>query len=396
MARSSEPVGRFWTLVWILAASGLLGAQAIELKRWSPSEEEAPREGILSPADKTLLGDLPLKRYILVHRQFEGQAVAVEIFNFGNANHAADPAGDSAAFSFFTFLQQDGAKPYADQADCFVQNSELIFRQGAKVVRSVFPDLRRAKLSVYLPWLREQYKGKAPIPELYLKLPSENRIWSGRRFLVRDYQVRLLWPDLPPGLFTLDRDPRMEAGPKLYVARYRDAGAEYWAGWLVGAARPDAQAPDFSKLDGFRADGSGQAVLHLRRCDGAFSLYLGPERAGIGELLDLFGKRFRGRMVGDEFDPGRFFRRDEYSYGDILINGFKIVFLVLAAAVTLGVLAALAIRGAKKAFRRKLDLEDETVVHLHLDELRTDGKKPETSTGESGYNSRKGGPHGGT
>ena len=85
----------------------------------------------------------------------------------------------------------------------------------------------------------------------------------------------------------------------------------------------------------------------------------------------------------EEIDTNRFFRRDNFTYSDLLLSGFKMVFLILAAAFVLGALAGLAIRGAKRALRRKLDLEDESVVHLGLDGLPAGGKKPETSRDES-------------
>jgi hypothetical protein len=135
-------------------------------------------------------------------------------------------------------------------------------------------------------------------------------------------------------------------------------------------------------------------VLRLRGIEGAYSLYLGPERPEIGSLLDELDRLYRHQVAGGEIDPARFFRRDEYTYGDVLVGGFKIVFLVLVAAFATGTIAALAIRGVKKALRRKTDLADEQVIHLKLDGRPAPGKKPETSPRDSGYNTSTGGAHG--
>ena len=387
MARRSERARLTWLLAVLLVAAPGLAAQTIDLKGWTPADTEAPREGVLSPQDKILLGDLPLKRYIQVPRRFEGQDILVHIYIFDRPAGDAGPAGESAALSFFTFLQSDGAKPFNEQADCFIQGHELVFRQGSRVIRSVFPDLRRAKLSIYLPWLREQFKQKAPLPELFLRLPSKNRIWPSRRYVVRDFQVRLLWPELPPDAFGLQPDSRPAderlPGPALLVARYRDAPGDYWAGWLVGGIGPSGAAKDYAALDGRIVDPARQAVLRIRRCESLYSLYVGPERPDIGSILNSLDQGSRGRQPVEEIDPGQFFRRDNFTYSDLLLSGFKMVFLILAIAFVVGALAGLAIRGAKRALRRKMDLEDESVVHLGLDGLPAGGKKPETSRDKS-------------
>ncbi len=387
MARPGNRSRLPWLLALLLAVSSGLAAQAVDLKSWTPADTEAPREGVLSPQDKVLLGDLPLKRYILVPRRFEGQDVQIHIYVFDQPAVDADPAGTRAALSFFTFLQSEGAKPYNEQADCFIQEHELVFWQGNRVIRSVFPDLRRAQLSVYLPWLREQFKQPVPLPDLFLRLPADHRVWSSRRFVVRDFQVRLLWPEAPPGLFELQPDPRFKdpqvPRPSLLVARYQDALGEYWAGWGGGGAGPSRPSRDFTGLDGTLIDPARRIVLRVRRCDSENSLFIGPERPDIPQILDGLDRRYRSDQVVEEIDPKRFFRRDYFTYSDLLLTGFKMVFLILAVAFVLGALAGLAIRGAKRALRRKLDLEDESVVHLGLDGLPVRGKKPETSHDES-------------
>ena len=395
MARLSDRHRLPWLLGLLLAAAPGLAAQAVELKSWTPADTQAPREGVLSQRDKVLLGNLPLKRYIQVLRRFEGQDVQVHIYIFDQPMVEANPAGLVAALSFYTFLQSDGAKPYDEQADCFIQGNELVFWQGARVIRSEFPDLRRAKLSVYLPWLREQYKQSAPLPDLFLRLPPDHRIWPSRRFLVRDFQVRLLWPESLPGLFELQPDPRFKdpqhPRPSLLVAQYRDAMGEYWAGWGGGGEGPSQPGKDYTNLDGRIFEQSKQTILRVRRCDSRNILYIGPERPDIGKILDLFERSDRSDRVDGEIDPKRFFRRDNFTYSDLLLTGFKMVFLILAAAFVLGALAGLAIRGVKRLLRRKMDLEDESVVHLGLDGLPVTGKKPETSKGESRYNTPSGG-----
>jgi hypothetical protein len=388
MAKRSERARLPWLLALLLAAAPGLAAQTIDLKGWTPADTEAPREGVISQQDRILLGDLPLKRYIQVPRRFEGQDVQVHIYMFDPPAAGADGAGDPAAFSFFTFLQSDGAKPYEGQADCFIQERELVFWQGSRVVRSVFPDLRRAKLSVYLPWLREQFKEKVPLPEKFLRLPSADRIWPTRRLVVRDFQVRLLWPELPPGLFGLHPEtPQANAprssGSALMVARYGDTRGEYWAGWVGGGAGPSGSTKDFMALDGRVVDPEQRTILRIRRCGPDNSLYLGPDRPDLGRILDRLDRSYRSDRIVEEIDPGRFFRRDNFTYSDLLLSGFKMVFLILAAAFVLGALAGLAIRGAKRALRRKMDLEDESVVRLGLDGLPVEGKKPETSRDES-------------
>lgn len=398
MARRSERARLAWLLAVLLMAAPGLAAQTIDLKGWTPADAEAPREGTLSPQDKILLGDLPLKRYIQVPRRFEGQDILVHIYIFDQPAVDADAAGAELALSFFTFLQSEGAKPYDEQADCFIQGQELVFWQGTRVIRSVFADLRRAKLSVYLPWLREQYRQSVPLPDLFLRLPSDQRIWSSRRFVVRDYQVRLLWPESPPGIFELQPDPRFKDAeitrPSLLVARYQDAQGEYWAGWGGGGAGPSKYPKDYTPLDGRVVDPGKGIILKVRRCDSTNSLYIGPERPGVGKILDLLDRSYRSDRVVGEIDPKRFFRRDNFTYSDLLFSGFKMVFLILAVAFVAGALAGLAIRGGKRLLHRKLDLEDERVVHLRLDGLPAAGKKPETSRDESRYNTRSGGANG--
>jgi hypothetical protein len=128
MARRSESLRLPWLLAVLLAATAGVPAQTIDLKGWTPADTEAPREGVLSAADKTLLGDLPLRRYIQVPRHFEGQDLSSGSI-FWKPGDGSNPArcrlSDSSPSCRAT------AQAVLGPADCFIQELSW-FSGGAR------------------------------------------------------------------------------------------------------------------------------------------------------------------------------------------------------------------------------------------------------------------------
>lgn len=313
---------------------------------------------VLSPGDRSLLEPLPLLNRIETERTFDGQNLRIQILQFSSPE---------SAFSAFTCLQRSGAKSYEGLADCVVQEQEMVSWKGTRVTRTSFPDIARAHLSTYARWIRDQFRQTYPIPQLYLKFPSQSLLAPSRRYLVRDFQVGGVWAGFPPGFFSLDR------GNRLIVGHYRSPQHEYWGGWLIAANGPAGRK--LAPMDGYVPDDSQNWVFRIR-CDGnVCSVYLGPDVPRLAaDALREFQECARGDPLTAEVDTNQFFRRDQYTYPDVILTGFRLVFFLLTGAFVAGLVIGGARMLWKKVLRRETGLAEETVTCLRL-ETKSDGMK---------------------
>lgn len=321
----------------------------------TPPPAEPPRISIekgimaLSVADQAWMKTLPLLDYQRVEREFEKQAVAVEIWRF---------AGLPAAFSAFTFFQHESAKEYGDRGDCILQHNEMLFWQGPRMVRSTFRTLRGIHLKVYLQWLRTQLEKNEGSPPPYLNPPAGPGLATLRRVLVVPEQVTILWPDCPPGLLQPG-----EASP-VNAARFRYGNQVYWAGYWHRAplpAEPTVEAP---------ADGGNRLVIQSGPALRYF--YFGPAEPALilSTLAVLQEYSGGGSAAARPAEPGSapaVFRRDNYSYGDLLLRGFQLVALFLGLAILAGVAFTLFRLGVIRLAGGKTGMDRRTVNHLDID-----------------------------
>jgi hypothetical protein len=333
----------------VLMAVGAARGQVIELGVQPPAAETVqPPE--LGPEEARALAVLPDGRASAFRRFFDGQMIRIEVFRF---------ARPETGYSWFTFLQRSGAKPYSELSGCFVQDQEMVVWRSRVVVRTVFEQLTRAHLSGYFDWLTGQFPEQEPVPDLYRQLPAEGMIRPSRRFLVRDAQLPLLWADGPSPDFGLDR------GARLAAARYRGPRGPYWAGWLAPAVPEDAAA--LLARDGSAAGPSG-GILRLERAGARLAVYRGPgDPETVRTAFARLREAARNPEAAGEIDLSRFYRRDEYTYADLIWTGIRFVGLLLVAALAAGLLAGGGIVAFRRLSRRPDGLAAETMVRLRLD-----------------------------
>lgn len=336
-----------WAVFGLLLAAGSVPGQVIELGAPPPAPEEAGSPP-LRPEETLALKSLPDCRPISYRRSFDRQVIRIDVFRFEHPD---------AAFSLFTFMQRPGAKPMSNLVGCYLQEQEMVVWRGRAVVRTVFEQVARAHLSEYYEWLAEQFRSQEPVPDLYLKLPADGLDRPSRRYLIRDSQLALLAEDLAGA----EADVGLDRGNRLAAARYRSAAGVYWSGWLSPAAAGDA-AQLLARFE------SADAMPRLKRVGGRLAFYLGPAdpdsvTAAFARLEDAA----RHPETSGEIDLTRFFRRDNYSYADLVMAALRFVGLMLLLALVVGALVHGAIIGFRRIRRRPDGLAVENVVRLHLD-----------------------------
>lgn len=353
MNRRTLSKGQFWRVrtafclggIWLLLTAAGAG-QAIELKGHRPPPPSTP-ESPLPAADAPMLALLPLEKFIRVPRSFESQSLDVEIFRF------ADP---DSAFCAFTFLRKPGVKPYSERLDSVVQSHQLLLWQGRQVCRTTFQDITRAHVGAYLDWLRSQLSPPRPAPDYFQKLPPANCRPESCRYVVnRDLLVLALGE---PAAARLPFTP----GERLVLARYWHPDGDYWCGWhlpVPGKApslpAPEA-APDFTGMS-----------LRTRRLAQATAFYYGPDAGDRAEaVLDGLQQMVARNLSSGGIDPSRFFRRDQISYGQLIVTGFKLVGVLFLIAVGIALVVTGIAWTTRRLRRRESGLGYEGLVWLRL------------------------------
>jgi len=336
-----------WAVFGLLMAAGSVPGQVIELGAPPPAPEEAVSPP-LSPDETRVLASLPDCRSSSYRRSFDRQVIRIDVFRFEHPE---------AAFSLFTFMQRPGAKPMSNLVGCYLQEQEMVVWRGHAVVRTVFEQVARAHLSEYYEWLSEQFQSHEPVPDLYLKLPVDGLDRPSRRYLVRDSQMTLLAEELAGAAANVGLD----RGNRLAAARYRGAAGVYWSGWLSPVSADDA-----AQL--LARSGSADAMPRLLRVGERLAFYLGP--ADPDSVAAAFARLEDAALhpeASGEIDLTLFFRRDNYSYADLVLAALRFVGLVLLLALIAGALVYGVIIGIRRIRRRPDGLADEKVVRLHLD-----------------------------
>ncbi len=347
-------------LVFLFLGMGwCLAAQAVVPMGSERPDTEPPPATRLSDHDARLLTGLTLEHYIRVNRQFGGQEIEIGIFRFRSADEA---------FSAFSLFQETGAKRFSDLADCYLQAKEMIFWKGVRVVRTTFKDPTRVQLSAYVEWLREQFKESAPVPKVYLQLPMSGRVPASRRFLLDDRQLAVIWPQVSELSLGLD------AGNRLTVAQYRSDTRSWWGGWLVVTHRPESDFP--RNLDGREAGPAGE-VIRVQAMGNYWFIYRGPpDEALWTQARTTFQNALNGRVTDGEIDLSDFYRRDQYSYSNIIVTGLELVLVFLLVAVIVAVIFSAIRFGVVRVFHLKSGLARHTVTHLEIDDdIRQEKKK---------------------
>lgn len=336
-----------WAVFGLLLTAGRVSAQVIELGAPPPAPEEAMSPP-LRPDETRALATLPDCRPSSYRRSFDRQVIRIDVFRFEHPD---------AAFSLFTFMQRPGAKPMSSLVGCYLQEQEMVVWRGRAVVRTVFEQVARAHLSEYYEWLSEQFRSQEPVPDLYLKLPVDGLDRPSRRYLIRDNQLPLLAEELAGAI----ADVGLDRGNRLAVARYRSAAGVSWSGWLSPVS-PDDTAQLLARFE------SVDAMPRLKRVGERLAFYLGPAdpdsvRAAFARLEEAA----RHPDTSGEIDLTRFFRRDDYSYADLVLAALRFVGLVLLLALGAGALVYGTVIGFRRIRRRPDGLAAENVVRLHLD-----------------------------
>lgn len=292
-------------------------------------------EKVLPAADAARTGYLPLVDLRHYERPFEKQKVAIEVMRFPSR---------ALAFSAYSFLQDPGAKPFEGMVDTAIHRDEVLLWKQDRVVRSRFPRLSAIRLSSYITWIRGQFGEPAPAPSSYLRLPELHRASPGRRYLVKDSQLLLLFPEWKNASLGLDQ------GASLSLCRYHGKGGDYWAGWMEQGRPSPGPLPE-------------GLYFVTRTVSGRLAFYLGPDLPGLRE--EAF-QALSSASEGQDLDLGRFFRR-EYSYGDVILGGFKMVFFCLFGSALVGIVLGLIYVGCRRLLGRGHGLDEETVGRLYLD-----------------------------
>ncbi|HOT01793.1 MAG TPA: hypothetical protein PLY66_12370 [Acidobacteriota bacterium] len=336
-----------WAVFVLLLAAGRVPGQVIELGAPRPATEEAMSPP-LKPDEARALATLPDCRPSSYRRSFDGQVIRIDIFRFDQPE---------AAFSLFTFMQRPGAKPMSDLVGCYLQEQEMVVWRGRTVLRTVFEQVARAHLSEYYEWLSEQFQSQEPVPDLYLKLPVEGLDRPSRRYLIRDSQL----PLLTEALAGTAAEVGLNRGNRLAVARYRGAAGVTWSGWLSPVSADDA-AQLLTRFE------SADTMPRLKRMGERLAFYLGPaDPDSVTAAFARLEEAARHPEASGEIDLTRFFRRDNYSYADLVLAALRFVGLMLLLALGAGALVYGAVIGSRRIRRRPDGLAAENVVRLHLD-----------------------------
>jgi len=300
--------------------------------------------------DAVFLNNLSLVNYRKTTRKLNNQDIVLETFYFQSFD---------SAFSAFTFLRKIGAKSFSGMEDCYLQHREMLFWKGKCVTRTHFSKLPQMHLSAFVDWMRSQFQQRAPLPAVYLGLPVENLLPASRRYLVRDFQVSLLWPELQSNLFLLDK------GCRLAVAQYRCRDGRFWSGWL---AEPNATlATSLSRLNGRYVSPSEKYAIRVKPFGRRFAIYLGPDDPEIWKpALEALNMQWQSRITGEDPRQSNFFRRDQFSYTKIIRTGMVLVFFFIAMAALLAVIFIGSKKILEKTLHLKAGLEKKTVCRLDL------------------------------
>ncbi|MBN2430427.1 MAG: hypothetical protein JXQ27_03085 [Acidobacteria bacterium] len=302
------------------------------------------------------LKPVPLVNYSRTQRRFNRQDLTIHIFMF------TDP---ERAFSAFTTMRKTGAKTYSGRLDCYLQQLDMIFCAGKYVVQTRFPGFPLLHLTAYLDWLQIQFPQQVAIPASYLRLPDAGRWSHTRQHLVADFQVNLIWPAAPADLFGLDR------GNRLTIACYRRGAEECWAGWL--RIHPDGEgapvlSPPGHSWSGWQAD---LRPVHDRY---AVTIATPAGAAWAMTMLDTLAQHRPGTGGGAPIREG-YFRRDQFTYSNIVFSGLQLVLLFLGLAVATAVGVYILWRLLRKMREPRSGPDAEAVCHLHLDGLPVRGEK---------------------
>jgi len=113
------------------------------------------------------------------------------------------------------------------------------------------------------------------------------------------------------------------------------------------------------------------SVLLLKKFpSGHVAVYIGPDVNTVKEYalkkLENSLKAFSDSKKGVH----KYFRRDRYSYSDVIWTGIELVLILLLLGVAAGVVIGFVRVFVRKVVKKKEGLEDETVIRVYIDPLK--------------------------
>jgi len=344
---ASRRFARLLLLPLLMAGGAVLSAaEVVPLGDGIPRTPAVVPEVIYDGEFAELIKPLPLVNYSRTQRRFNRQDLTIHMFMFTDPEHA---------FSAFTTMRRSGAKPYTGRLDCYLQEKDMIFCAGKYVIQTRFPGFPLLHFTAYLEWLQTQFPQQVTVPANYLRLPDSGQLGYTPQHLVADFQVNRIWPAAPAGLFGLDR------GNRLTIARYRRGVEECWAGWLrVHPAGEKAAVLSVGGWTGWQVD--------LRSMDNRYAVTIAPPDAGAWAqiLQSSLARQSSGTGTGAVAGEG-YFRRDQFTYSNIIFSGLQLVFLFLGLAVVAAVGVFLASRLIRKLRGPRSTEDADAVCRLRLD-----------------------------
>jgi len=189
---------------------------------------------------------------------------------------------------------------------------------------------------------------RAPAPILSTYLPAEGLIPGSPRYVIGPVSLEKFEPRVPPSIAAF------HLGAEAQIGRYRSPKGEMTLAIFSypTPAIAKKQTIEFEKLSGVMAKRTGPMV----------ALLVGGEDANAAEHL-LAKVNYKASISWDETA-----KAPETNMGDVILNAFKFVGLLIVFTVALGAILA----GVKAFGRRYLgwEREEDAMLTLHIDDHR--------------------------
>ncbi len=263
-----------------------------------------------------------------VIRKFNGQSVKIVIYKFQS---------EMDSFSAFTTFIDSSSRFFEIYHGGFVRGEKIYVWIGKFLTISEFKDILKINSIRYLEWMLKQYPHKKNLPEIFemvINLPYPIlfcRYYSNEKFL-KDYDENEKFKDFIPFLHVLFRVK--EGNVDFFITKNKIN-------------------PVIFKKYGF---------LFYRK--GGFFFWSNiKDRKVFMKISSL--------IIENKNKMKKFFRRDNFTYTDLILNGFALAFLLLFMSIIAGVIFGI----IKGYLKRNKNEEEIVVLRLKKEEKSENNKK---------------------
>jgi len=254
-----------------------------------------------------------------VVRKFEGERVKISIYRFQN---------EMDSFSAFSVFVDERSRFFEIDKSGFLKDNKIYVWVGNYLTISEFKGILKINGIRYFEWIRSQYVHKRRIPELYrLVIDLPYPIFFCRFFSNHSF------------IYNFDGEYKFIKDFPLVHAKIKIEGKNM--DFFLAGKNFDASLLKKKNFQIFKRD---DFTFFCDNC---------PRSLVDRVLLKIAENKNKGRF---------FFRRDNFTYGDLVLNGILLAFLLLFISIAFGVLFGFVLRFFKERNEEKflrMDLRDE-------------------------------------